>query len=152
MIFALLLFTHATLAEPAPAQANAPAAPPEAKTPEAIVQSVLLEPLTEKDVKQSRYSRAVMPPRERRLRVDAQAHKDAQGASFVRFFVDERHGWGGDETKNWAQGAITGCVYVDKREVFVQRGEEFRPAAFLLGKNLKAAPESTCQDRAASRS
>ena len=39
---------------------------------------------------------------------------------------------------------MTGCVYLERNQVFVKRGEGYRPAAFLLGKNVKAAAESTC--------
>jgi hypothetical protein len=45
----------------------------------------------------------------------------------------------------WQLATITGCAYLDRSQVFVKRGDEYRPAAFLLGKNVKAAAETTCQ-------
>lgn len=36
-------------------------------------------------------------------------------------------------------------LVLDRNQVFVKKGDEYRPAAFLLGKNVKAAAETTCQ-------
>jgi hypothetical protein len=70
--------------------------------------------------------------------------------AFVRFAVDARHGYrevAEDGEAGWRLAAITGCVYLDRGQVFVQKGDEYRPAAFLLGKNVKAAADSTCRPR-----
>jgi hypothetical protein len=64
----------------------------------------------------------------------------------VRFAVDARHGFGtADGDAPWRLADITGCVYLDRSQVFIKKGDEYRPAALLLGKNVKAAAETTCQ-------
>jgi hypothetical protein len=93
-----------------------------------------------------------MPPEERRVRIlDEQPSKDAQGIAFMRFSIDARWGMlGGDDDENhWRRDDITGCVYLDKSQIFVKNGDQYRPAAFLLGKNLKAAAQPTCQPTSA---
>jgi hypothetical protein len=147
-----------SFAEPPPPVAVVP--PPEA-APSAkpsptevattkLVRAALLEPLAEKDSATSKFSRARMPPRERRVRVvDAAPVRDARGRRFVRFAIDERRGVvleGPGE--GWELGVITGCAYLERRELFVQHGDELRPAELLLGKYRKAAPAATCHDGA----
>ena len=109
------------------------------------MQRTILEPLAAKESEQSRFSRASLPPQARRVRIlDEQARVDARGGKFLRFAIDARHGF--DDEAEWRLAAITGCVYLARGEVYVQKGDEFRPAAFLLGKNRKPAAETICRD------
>jgi hypothetical protein len=79
--------------------------------------------------------------------VDAEPPQDAVGGRFIRFEVDERMGvMRRGDTDSWNKATITGCVYLDRKEVFIKKGDQYRPAAFLLGKNLKPAAAPTCQD------
>jgi hypothetical protein len=71
-------------------------------------------------------------PRERRVRLtQATTSVDKRGRAFVPFAVDVRFG---DE---WRQNDIVGCVYRGAGELFVKRGDAYRPAAFLFGKNAE---------------
>jgi len=146
----LLLFSPTTFADPTPASGSpADAKTPQAKSAQALVSRELIQPLAAKESKRSRFSRAALPAQARRVRIlDEQPGKDAQGNAFVRFAVDARHGFrvpGDDDPSGWRLATIVGCVYPDHSQVFVKRGEEYRPAAFLLGKDVKAAAETTCQ-------
>ena len=147
-MLALLLFSHTTFAEPTAASSSPPGAKTaQARTAEALVSRELTQPLAAKESSRSRFSRASLPAQERRVRIlDEQASKDTAGNSFVRFAVDARHGFRepGDDG-GWRLATIVGCVYPDRSQVFVKKGDEFRPAAFLLGKQVKAAAETTCQ-------
>ena len=136
---AVLTFARASFAGAPP--------PDAAATAEARIKSELVEPLAAKERDQSRFSRARMPAQERRVRVlDEKPRIDAQGAAFYTFAIDARHGVRGlsDEDNAWKLSAISGCAYVDGK-IFVQNGERHRPAAFLLGKNLKAVDEHICR-------
>ncbi len=96
---------------------------------QARVQDGLLKPLASLEVR--RFSRARPPPHERRVRVtQTSAAKDGKGRAFVPFAIDVR--WGADE---WHEDDIVGCAYVGNGKLYVKRGDEYRPAAFLLGKN-----------------
>ena len=135
-----------TFAEPAASGA------PEAKTAEvksavALVSHDLVQPLTAKEDKQGRFSRGRLPPQERRVRIlDEKPRKDADGVAFLRFAIDARFGYvAKDDESQWRRDTITGCVYLERNQVFVKKGDRYRPAAFLLGKNVKAAAESTCE-------
>lgn len=142
----LALFAFAPTLLALPASAEEPHAV-DAKAATAVVQRVLIKPLAAKEDDQSRFSRARLPAQQRRVRLDGELHKDAGGNSFVTFAVDARHGVvAANDESSWRRDAITGCVYVDRGEVFVKSGDRFRPAAFLLGKNLKPAAEQTCQE------
>jgi hypothetical protein len=149
-MLALLLFSRTTFAEPTAAGGSPPDAKnPQAKTAQALVSRDLIQPLAAKESKRSRFSRASLPVQARRVRIlDEQPSKDARGNAFVRFAVDAHHGFAapvdGDESR-WQLATITGCAYLDRSQVFVKKGEEYRPAAFLLGKDVKAAAETTCQ-------
>jgi len=78
-----------------------------------------------------RFSRERPPPRETRVRVLQNTTSiDKSGRAFVPFAVDVRFG---DE---W-QDDLAGCVYRGSGEIFVKRGDSYRPAAFLLGKNVE---------------
>lgn len=89
----------------------------------------LVTPLAEQEAKRSRFSRSRMPPRERRVRItQVKPAADAAGRPFMLFAIDVR--WG-DE---WRENDIVGCAYPKSGDLFVKRGDEFRPAAILLGK------------------
>lgn len=62
------------------------------------------------------------------------ASTDKRGRAFVAFSVDVR--FGGE----WRENDIVGCAYRGSGELFVKRGDSYRPAAFLLGKNLEPVP------------
>ncbi len=96
------------------------------------VQKELLQPLAKRQ--SSRFSRGRPPPTERRVRVLSSAPiTDAAGHGFVPFAVDIRYG------SEWRED-IAGCVYDGTGPIFVKSGEEYRPAAFLLGKKTEPAP------------
>lgn len=103
-----------------------------------------MAPLAEHEANTSRFSRARLPPRERRLRVtQVTPSVDAGGRPFMAFAIDVR--WG-DE---WHANDIVGCAYTKSGELLVKRGDDFRPAAILLGKPAdpvagacKAAPRA----------
>jgi len=92
-----------------------------------------LKPLAEQE--ESRFARSRPPPRERRVRVtQATAISDKAGRSFVPFAVDVRFG------SEWKENDIVGCAYRGSGELFVKRGDAYRPASFLLGKNVGPVP------------
>jgi hypothetical protein len=149
-ILAILAFSRMTFAEPTAADGSSPdVKSAEARAAEALVSRDLIQPLAAKEGSRSRFSRARLAPQARRVRIlDEQPRKDARGRAFMRFAVDARHGIravAGDDESAWRRDTITGCAYLDRGQVFVSSGDQFRPAAFLLGKNLKAAAETTCQ-------
>jgi hypothetical protein len=151
-MLAILIFSHTTFAAPTAADVGAPKAKiaevqsAEAKTALALVSRDLIEPLAVKETNQSKFSRASMPAQARRVRIlDEQPRMDARGVAFVRFAVDARHGYLPEGDANWRKDAITGCVYLERSQIFIKKGDQFRPAAFLLGKNLKAAADTTCK-------
>jgi hypothetical protein len=135
-LFALLPISTAWATPPEPATDAA------REAAEVVVQKKLLQPLAMKEREHSKFSRARLPPQERRLRLQ-QAATDAAGATFYVFAVDDRHGFA-EESDAWNTDVIVGCVYPERTEVFVKRGDEHRPAALLLGKKAKAAPAGTC--------
>ena len=141
-MLAILIFSHTTFAAPTAADVAAH----EAKSVLALVSRDLIQPLAVKENSRSKFSRARLPAQARRVRIlDDHAQKDARGVAFVRFAVDARHGYQADDEANWRKDAITGCVYLERSQIFVKQGDQFRPAAFLLGKNLKAAAAPTCK-------
>jgi hypothetical protein len=90
----------------------------------------LVQPLAHSEG--SRFSRARPPPRERRARVTKPtATLDKNGRSFVPFALDVRFG------SEWRENDVVGCVYVGSGDLFVKKGDSYRPAAFLLGKNVQ---------------
>lgn len=148
-ILALVLFSHTTFAAPTAASGAPEVKSAEAKSAVALVSNDLVTPLAVKEDKQSRFSRGRLPPQERRVRIlDDKPRKDADGVAFMRFSVDSRFGYAAktrDDESQWRRDTITGCVYLERNQVFVKKGDSYRPAAFLLGKNVKAAAESTCE-------
>jgi hypothetical protein len=101
----------------------------------AVLQAKLLEPLQEKDETRSRFSRAVSPPRARRIRIlDNSAQLDAKGHAFVQFAIDESRGIGVDKEDAeaaWLKDALTGCVYPETGDVMVRRGEVYYASSVL---------------------
>lgn len=96
----------------------------------------LVKPLAAREQKGSRFSRGRPPPRERRIRIlEAKLAQDSKGAKFVPFVIDFRY----SGSEEW-EPDITGCVYQGSAKLFVKVGTAFRPAAFLLGKDLAPVP------------
>jgi hypothetical protein len=145
-ILAILIISPATFAETPAANDSSPERSAELASAEALVHSELLEPLVAKEVGRGRFSRGRLPAQERRVRLlDEQARTDTRGDAFVTFAVDARHGYRSGDESQWRKATITGCVYPGSSKVFVKKGTQYRPAAFLLGKNLKAAAAGTCE-------
>lgn len=110
----------------------------------------LLQPLARRDDERSRFSRARMPPAERRVRA-LTVEVDADGATFVRFAVDRR----ANMQPQWQPDTILGCVYLERGAVFVDRSatgvgttaRDVRDAGVMLGKKVQQAPPATCVAR-----
>ena len=135
-----------------PIARTASATPPDKPTSDAqaVVEKQLVKPLADKEAHQSRFSRAYIPPQERRVRVlDSERSTDGRGAEFVTFTVDERFGAfarrAGDDADRWRKDAIVGCVYPARDEVFIKRGDKFFAATLLLGKRTAAADDTVCR-------
>ncbi len=125
-----MLCASAALAEPPSLPASADAQ----KVASALVHKQLLQPLKRAESKRSRFSRAAVAPKERRVRVlDAAALTDLHGRHFVRFAVDVRHPAG----EGWQRGVLVGCAYVDQNEVFLQREGGYVPASSALGEDAE---------------
>jgi hypothetical protein len=98
------------------------------------VEDGLVKPLAEFEKGTSRFSRARLPPRERRVRILASTTKpDIKGRAFVPFAIDVRYG------NEWQENDIVGCAYPKSGELFVKRGDVYRAAAFLFGKSADPA-------------
>jgi hypothetical protein len=54
---------------------------------------------------------------------------DKSGRPFVPFAVDVRFG------PEWHENDIVGCAYTGSGNLYVKKGDAYRPASFLLGKN-----------------
>ena len=92
------------------------------------VEDGLVKPLAE--LEGHRMSRARPPPRERHVRVlQTSATLDKGGHPFVSFAVDVRFG------SEWRENDIVGCAYTGSGDLYVKKGDAYRPASFLLGKN-----------------
>jgi hypothetical protein len=106
---------------------------------QARVDEGLVKPLAERERTTSRFSRARMPPAERRVRVTQTTEsRDVSGRAFMTFAVDVKYG------SEWHENDVVGCAYTASGLLFVKRGDEYRPAAFLLGKAADAVP-GVCQ-------
>ena len=66
---------------------------------------------------------------------------DKNGKSFVSFAVDVRFG-----NADWHENDIVGCAYLGSGDLFVKRGDAYRPASFLLGKS-EGPVADVCQPR-----
>jgi hypothetical protein len=105
------------------------------------VEDGLVKPLAE--LESSRFSRARPAPRERRVRVlQTTATLDRVGRPFVPFAVDVRFG------SEWHENDIVGCAYAGSGDLYVKRGDSYRPASFLLGKDEKPVA-GVCEARPA---
>lgn len=104
------------------------------------VEEGLLKPLAQREGS-GRFSRERPAPRERRVRLTQdRLSADKQGRAFVGFAVDVRFG------NAWSENDLVGCVYRKSGELYVKRGDAYRPAAFLLGKNVAAAAGACVAD------
>lgn len=93
------------------------------------VEAGLIRPLAQRQG--SRFSRSRPVPRERRVRVlQATPSSDKQARAFVGFVVDVRFG------SDWRED-LRGCVYRASGEIFVKRGDAYRPVAFLFGSDVE---------------
>lgn len=115
-----------------------------------VVDNQLLKPLAAKEARRTRFSRGYIPPEARRVRVlDRQLSTDGAGAQFLAFAVDERSGRltrrAAGDPAGWRTGAIVGCVYPARGEVFVRRGAKFFHAGLLLGQKVPAAGDAVCR-------
>lgn len=128
------------------ASAGSKAPPKATPTAASLVSEQLIQPLAAKDRKQSKFSRARLPPAERRVRVvDERPQQDSAGNAFYAFAVDARYGWSHeDDEDRWDKDTITGCVYPARGQVFIKRGNAYHPAAAATGKKTKSAPAGTC--------
>jgi hypothetical protein len=61
--------------------------------------------------------------------VQTTATLDKGGRPFISFAVDVRFG------SEWQENDIVGCAYVRSGDLYVKKGDTYRPASFLLGKN-----------------
>jgi hypothetical protein len=100
----------------------------------AWVETGIVRPLAERAA--SSFSRARPPPLERRVRVlQSTATHDRSGRPFVPFAIDSRFVGG-----QWQTNDFVGCAYVSNGQLFVKRGDGYRSAAFLFGKNSDPVP------------
>jgi hypothetical protein len=96
------------------------------------VEDGLVKPLAQ--FESHNFSRSRPPPRTRRVRIlRTTATIDKDGRSFVPFAIDVRFGSG-----EWRENDIVGCAYSPGGKLFVKRGDGYRAASFLLGKNEDA--------------
>jgi hypothetical protein len=120
-----------------PPTGGPPPPPSAAEKVQRRVEDGLLKPLAERESKASPFSRARPMPRERRVRVtDTTATLDKAGRPFLSFAIDVR--FRGFDDAEWHENDVVGCAYTKTGEIFVKRGDAYRPASFLLGK--KADP------------
>jgi hypothetical protein len=100
-----------------------------AERAQARVETGLVKPLAERE--SNRFSRARPAPHERRVRITSSTlANDKSGRPFLPFAIDVRFG------SDWRENDIVGCVYAPAGDIFVKRGDSYRPAAFLLGENV----------------
>ena len=59
---------------------------------------------------------------------------DSSGRAYMAFAVDVRRG------TEWQENDLVGCAYTQTGALFVKRGDEYRPAEMLLGKDVAVAP------------
>jgi uncharacterized membrane protein len=124
---------------PALLSASSEAAPPSGVVDQ--IQAALVQPLTAQEAERSRFSRAVRPPSERRVRLAQQAPSvDAMGGQFYAFSIDQR--WSG---AGWTADAVVGCIYPATGQVFVQQEGTWLAASWLLGEPGAAPPATVCR-------
>lgn len=118
----------------------------------AVVETKLVKPLADKEARRNRFSRAYIPPQDRRVRVlDHEQSTDSRGAEFVAFAIDEHSGGfarkAADASRLWRKDTIVGCVYPARDEVFIKRGDKFFGAGLLLGRKTAAGDDTVCRPR-----
>lgn len=119
---------------------------PGAKEAEALVHKKLVVPLMAKDGEPIPFTRARIAPVLRRVRMaDATPRADTKGHLFFAFSLDSFHGRSEVDEDGWRKNVVEGCVYVESKEIFVKRRDEYRPAAVLLGKKTKSADAHVCR-------
>ena len=122
-----------------------------AASAKAALQETLLAPLEKKEAERSRYSRAVLPPQTRRIRILGVSKTDAKGRPFLSFAIDESRAYGIRDQEvaesDWLKDAITGCVYPETAAVMVKRGEVYYPSSILLGIRTPIASADVCRSR-----
>lgn len=96
-----------------------------------------MKPLAARE-KGMRFSRERPPPHQTRVRTPTPEQTDTSKRVFASFVMDVRFG-----NSDWEEN-VAGCVYKESGQIFVKIGEEYRPGAFLLGKNV-AAVKGVCQ-------
>ncbi len=107
----------------------------------------VVKPIAQKEDGRKSFSRSRPAPKERRVRVTRDSTTpDKRGKAYVPFAIDVRFA-----TDEWQENDVVGCAYRESGELFVKIGDEYRPAAFLLGKNVKAAP-GVCEPEPETRS
>jgi hypothetical protein len=122
-----------------PSFAKADEPSPAAKV-KARVEEGLIKPLAQRDTKKtSRFSRARLPPQERRVRVtQTDPSRDKSDRPFMAFAIDVRYG------TEWKENDVVGCAYLGSRDLFVKVGGSYRPAKVVLGQYADDAPAGTC--------
>ena len=91
----------------------------------------LVKPLAARE-KSGFFSRERPPPHQSRVRTPDPEQTDPSKRVFASFAIDVRFG-----NDAWREDVV-GCVYKDTGKIFVKLGDEYRPAAILLGKNVDA--------------
>ena len=145
--FALLAFVAQTFLNPLP---SAWAANDATTVAQETVQTKLVQPLAKKEESRPKYSRAVMPPSARRVRIlDKTPQVDTKGKSFFTFAIDESRGFISPDPKiaeaTWMKDTITGCVYVASGEVLIKRGDVYYPGSVLMGVRAPTPPAGVCR-------
>jgi len=116
----------------------------DARSPSEIQASVeknFIEPLQRYQDHRSKFSRVMMPPMERRVRVtDPALHRDARGQDFAVFAMDTRY-----YDERWSRDALVGCVYPSTGEVFVKMNDAYMAGKRLFGKKTESAPDGVCR-------
>jgi hypothetical protein len=111
------------------------------------VDTGLVKPMVEKEDGRKKFSRSRPPPKERRVRVTRESTMlDSHGKAYVPFAIDVRF-----VSDEWQENDVTGCAYRESGALFVKIGDEYRPAAFLLGKSVKPVP-GVCEPAPEARS
>lgn len=145
---------NAPVAQAAPAQVQQPSAAPsqiaaepaaeqspDQRIAQQLVQSKLVTPLSAKESERSRFSRVLRPAPVMRVRLTTpQPQKDSSGAAYMAFAIDTCYGFR-PTADCWRKAALTGCVYPQNGQIFVQRGADYYPAAVMLGQ--KGDPTAT---------
>lgn len=106
-----------------------------------LIDKQLVVPLSKREGKRSKFSRAALPPLVRRVRVQETLLTDVHGDPFVRFSIDHRY-FGSGEEEEWQKDRIVGCVYPNQRKVLVQYDGAHLPARVMLGQDVQAQPDA----------